>query len=216
MAAGKSPTPISVALQARRERAFHAQVGRTMAGYVSAETMFATWFQRLTQMHPLIARRVFYSSLGTYASLQMLRAVLEVVVPVPDIREFLRAAMNKMQQFSETRNRIVHGDFLFIKSTESRYYGQMVIVRGRHPWMVDPDTTDVLTLSNLKMAETNFRRLAFCLTISLNWDGKDPEKSPDRFLPLVRQLPKHPNLSVLDPAIAEQYQVQESELPHWR
>jgi len=87
MAVGDPPRPISAATQRRREHEFHAQIGRTMAGWASAETMLSTWFERLTQMHPLVSRRVFYSQLGTYASLQMLRGVLSVVVPVPDIRE---------------------------------------------------------------------------------------------------------------------------------
>jgi hypothetical protein len=121
-----------------------------------------------------------------------------------------------MQQFSESRNLIAHGDILFVNIPQSRYYGQMLIMRGRDAWSVDPETTDVLTLANLRMANENFRRLGFCLTISLNWDGKSPERSPDRFLPLVRRLPNPPHLSVLDPTIVEQYQIHESELPHWR
>ena len=216
MPPGKAPKPISPKTQSRREREFHAQIGRTMAGWASAETMLSTWFERLTQMHPLVARRVFYSQLGTYASLQMLRAVLSVVVPVPDIREFLRAVVNKTQQYSETRNLIAHGDVLFVAVPGSRYYGQMLIMRGRDAWLVDPDTTDVLTLENLRTADVNFRRLSFCLTVSLNWDGKDPKKSPDRFLPLVKQLPNPAHSRVLDPTIVEQFQIDELELSHWR
>ena len=167
-------------------------------------------------MHPIVARRVFYSQNGTYATLQMFRAALGFVNTVPDVKPFLIAALNKLQKYSEVRNRMAHGDAVFVEVANSRYYGQMIIVQGQEAFTNDPSTEDVLTHENLVNANDNFGRLAYSLAVILTWDGKDHEKSPDRFLPLIRLLPNLAHSKRLDQTTLRPFVIDESELPHSR
>jgi hypothetical protein len=118
----------------------------------------------------------------------------------------LIASLNKAGNWSSTRNRIVHGDMLIVEFLGSRLYGQCIILEGSEFWDADILDEDIMTKLNLEIASENFGRLAFCLISGLNWDGKDQNKSPARFLvvkirrtspsEIAERLPKVPTSRV--------------------
>jgi hypothetical protein len=211
------PQVISPEDQAQIEQQFAQQLGKTIIAYSRVETFLCTWFERITKMPHPMARRAFYSQGGTYATLQLFRAVLDSAPPLlRDVQPLLVAAFNKLQKYSETRNLMAHGDALFVMIEESKYNGQMIIIRGREPWTMDPPGEEILTFQNLENAADNFGKLSACLLVPLSWDGKDSEKSPGKFLPLVRLLPNLAHSKRLDPTTSKRFDIGELELPHWR
>jgi hypothetical protein len=67
------------------------------------------------------------------------------------------------------------------------------------------------------MATENYGRLAACIMLGLNWDGKDEAKSPLKFLPLIDALPNLALRKTLDPKIAAKFPIDAKDIPHgWR
>src|SRR5580704_10341325 len=92
---------------------FNRLVGRTMAAWSYVESSFCTYFQRLTCMHPLPARKVFYSVTGFDSRKRMLKATIDSVDLKPvETKAFLIGALNKASAWASTRNLIAHGDTL--------------------------------------------------------------------------------------------------------
>jgi hypothetical protein len=110
-----TPPAISPEDQAKIQERFAQQLGKTIIAYSRVETFLCTWFERITKMPNPMARKVFYSQGGTYATIQLFRAALDSAPPlVPDVQPLLAAATNKLQKYSETRNLMAHGDALFV------------------------------------------------------------------------------------------------------
>jgi hypothetical protein len=196
---------------------FHQKLGQCVASWSFVESSLCTYFTRLTQMHPVTARRIFYSATGFDARAKMLIAAIGSVKTEPDISAFLNKIVGKARNYAGSRNAIMHGDVMFVGFEGSKHYGQYIILQGRQHWHADPPDSDVITLENLNMAAENFGRLAACILVSLNWDGKTAEKSPLRLIELIEKLPKEAHLSRLDPRIVAQFPIEKEDVPHvWR
>lgn len=146
----------------------------------------------------------------------MLGAAIDVVNTQPDITPYLKAVLNKAGNYASTRNMIVHGDILFVAYEASKYMGQTIILYGRQHWHADPPESEVLTLEQLKITQENFFHLGAMISFGLNWDGKE-EKSPVKFLELIRVLPNPAHSDRLDPNIAKQFPLSDTDrLDVWR
>jgi hypothetical protein len=93
----------------------------------------------------------------------------------------------------------------------SQWRDQHIIVQGRESWITADEA--VLTLTQLENAEENFARLGFCMLAVLSWGGHSKDKSPQRFLPLIRALPNPAHSTKLDRKFAAEFVLSESELP---
>jgi hypothetical protein len=194
--------------------AMHLRIGQAIGKWGYVESTLATWFQRLTNMHPITARRVFYSVTGFDARRRMFVAAVRSAASKPDISEYLIALINKAGKYAGTRNQIVHGDMLFIEYAGSKHCGTSIILQGRQHWVADPPDSEVLTTENLEIARDNFGTLALYSAAGLNWDGS-PEKSPLRFLEQIRELPVPAHSSRLSQTIAARAPVAESDIRQW-
>lgn len=199
------------------QSAFYLELGRAVGTWSYIESSLATWFERLTKMHPVTSRRTFYSVSGFATRAMMFEAVMGHVKTDPDITPFFKKLMGRARQYSGTRNAIVHGDLLTIGFPGSKYYRQCIILEGAEPWHADPPESEVITIENLKMASENFGRLAACVVLSLNWDGKNADLSPLKYLGLVDKLPTRAHRERADPSLAAQFPIESKDVPHmWR
>ena len=89
------------------EEALKLRIGRAVAAWSFVESSLATWFERLTKMHPVVSRKTFYSLTGFDARARMLRAVIGTVKTDPDISAYLTAIVKKASQYTHTRNMMV-------------------------------------------------------------------------------------------------------------
>jgi hypothetical protein len=180
------------------------------------ETGLATYFQRLTQMHEVSARRVFYSIGGFDGRKRALMAVIGWVKTQPDITPYLNKIVGRAGNYSGTRNFIVHGDVIEVGYPGSKYYGQVIILQGRQPWVADPPDAEVMTVEQLVMARENFAILAGCVHRGLNWEGKDAAQSPLAMIELIDALPPEAHMTKLDQNIAAKFLPVASTIHHWR
>lgn len=198
------------------ESTFYAQFGRTMAAWGYVESTLCTFFERLTQMYPPLARRIYYSPAGFDGRVRMLNATLDVVRTEPNVSDFLRKAVGKARNYAGSRNKIAHGDALYIEVEGSKYRNQMIVLEGRSHWRMDIPPEDVITISNLEIAYDNFGRLAALLLAALNFDGSSPDLSPTKLQELVPVLPTTAHMDRLDPTSAARFQFGKESLLHWR
>jgi len=179
--------------------AFKLKIGRTVAVWGFVETGLCNWFQKLTAMHAILSRKIFYSLTGFDARKRMLMAAVNYVQTQPDLSEYLKAIVNKAGNYSGTRNMIVHGDVVFIGDETSRYFRQTIILQGRQAWGPDIPDAEMLTGDQLEAAEENFGRLAAVIHYGLGWTGGSP--SPLEFLELIQELPNPAHSGRLDQTI---------------
>jgi hypothetical protein len=196
---------------------FKLELGGCVAAWSFVESGLAVFFQRLTQMHPISARRVFYSAAGFDARAKMLLAAIGSVKTEPDISEYLKKIVGKSRNYAASRNAIMHGDVLFVAVEGSKYYGQNIILQGRQEWKADPPDAEVIVLENLKMASENFGRLAACTLLGLNWDGKASPLAPLNLIELIDLLPNPAHLSKVAPEIVARFPIEAKDVPYaWR
>ena len=178
---------------------------------------FATYFQRLTKMEIVTARRIFYSIGGFDGRARALISVLGWVKTEPEfIGDFLNKSIGKARAYSATRNFIMHGDVLEVDFDKSKYYGQVILLNGRQPWQADPPDDEVMTKHQLILSWENFGILAGCVHSGLNWDGTDTPRSPARLIELIAGLPREAHKTRLDPSLGERFQSNVISLRHWR
>lgn len=174
--------------------AFHAHLGKSMASWASLESILCEWFEHLTGMPEPVARQVFYSTEGGYGKAKMINGVLDVVTPMHKLGEFIKFGTGRFQKYNETRNLLAHGRVIVVNSPPSPHHNKAILVRGRDvPGKPDLSDMDVLTEQQVIWAGDNFGKLAWYLNKGLHWDGKVPEKHPDRFLPQMKKLPNPPH-----------------------
>jgi hypothetical protein len=199
-----------------RPETFHHQIGKTLEGWSFVESALCTVFIRVTQMHPPMARKIFYSGSGFASRAKMLRVAIGCVnIKEDGLSDFFLACIAKAETYANTRNEIAHGDILLIQAAESIYSNQYIIIQGKEFWKADPDPKDVITHENLEIADNNFRRLGACLLTALAWDGKDAAKNPSLLVELVRALPSPAKKCYLDSEIAKSYNI-DGVGPAWR
>jgi len=156
-------------------------------------------------MHPLVARRVFYSVSGFGIRRRMLDAARNAAQIQPaDFGELLKVCSDKAGGWEATRNLMVHGDVMYVAVTNSKFFGKMIVVDGKEFLREDMPETRYLTIDQLRSADENFGRLAYCLLYGLNWDHS-PEKSPLQYRELIDALPSPPHASRLDPNFAKRF-----------
>lgn len=148
----------------RRKADFYLELGKTIAAWSYLESGLATWFQRLTQMNEVTARRVFYSIGGFDGRKRALMAVVGWVKTQPiDITPYLNKIIGRAGNYSGSRNFVVHGDVIEVGFAGSKYYGQVILLQGRQPWVADPPDEEVMTIDKLALARENFATLAGCV-----------------------------------------------------
>jgi hypothetical protein len=189
-------------LEQQREanEAFKLRIGRAVAMWSYVESGLCVWFQKLTQMHPVVARRIFYSVSGFDPRKRMLKAALGAVHT--DLTDYLTAIINKAGAYSSTRNMFVHGDVLFVAADISPFFGQTIILQGRQAWTADTPDSEVLTSDQMEITEENFGRLAAIVHYGLGWDGFT-KPSPLEFLELIQELPNPAHKNRLAKSILE-------------
>jgi hypothetical protein len=195
---------------------FSRELGRAVAAWSYLESGLASYFQRLTQMEAVTARRVFYSIAGFDGRARALISVADWVKTQPDITEFLNKLIGKARHYSATRNFIMHGDVIEVAFAQSRYFGQVILLNGRQPWQADPPEDEVMTIDQLGIATENFATLAGCVHSGLNWNGTDTVRSPTGLIELITEMPRQAHKARLDLRIAARFQPNATTLRHWR
>jgi hypothetical protein len=74
----------------KAQDAFYMQLGRCVGAWSWVELNLAQYFERLTRMHPVTSRRVFYSGFGFDSRLKMLEGAMSYAKFEPDISEYLK------------------------------------------------------------------------------------------------------------------------------
>jgi hypothetical protein len=206
----KHPAATPEQIQANLE--LNLQIGQAIVAWGRLETVLCQWFEQLTKMNRVVARAVFFSQEGNYAKCQMFKAALSNVKIEPDCSPYLEKIISKTQKYAESRNRIAHGETIFVDDTRSQFYHRWIVMRGRQMWSPDIPEDDILTIDNVKYAAQNFGHLTYCALLPLRWDGKDPKRSPDTLLELIQKLPNPAHSAVLDPNFLAQFAIEESTL----
>jgi hypothetical protein len=169
---------------------FYLQLGRAIAGWSIMESAYCGFFAKVTQMHPPMARRIFYSTVGFRARTKMLRLAMDSVnFSEPEMREFWQDSIDKSEKYAKFRNELAHGDVVNIAFEGSRYNGQTIIIQGREFWKADPNPSEVITLEDIKRGDANIRRLAAALVFVLGRDPTKPGPGQKECRELVRLLP---------------------------
>ncbi len=173
---------------AEREK-FFAEMGRCISIWSLVEAQIEKSFHRVTQMDSELARRIFYSTAGFEPRVRMLLAAMKDARIEPERKGYLKRLMEKAGIYSVTRNRIVHGNVVYISDGRSEFNGQYVIVQGRDAPNSNPPAMEVLSRRNLINASNSFALLAQSFIPVFEWDGKSPAKSPSKFGSMLQRLP---------------------------
>lgn len=178
------------------EAAFYHQYGKTIAAWAQLECVLSRWFHRMLCYKPLstgaFSHAVFYSGKSFAVKRDMLVAVLQKLdprvsytdmAPSPDADTllFLRKAIKLANNYSTTRNAIVHRMSMFNTNTN-----RIGLVEGDHWW------EDGLDIKELDIAEKNFTSLARLLQgVLLTQVNKAPQPiTPQEALQQVLAMPK--------------------------
>jgi hypothetical protein len=189
----------------KRTDEFHLEIGRCSSRWAIIESGIFQWFERITKMPPGMARRIFYSMSGFDGRRRMFQSAIGTV-PSDLMTEYLKLLCSKAGNYSGSRNKMAHGDVLFIEFPGSKHYSTHIILEGGTTWIADPPDEMVLTLDNLRMMTENFKFLAGFIVDSLNWRG-DMAVMPSRWTELVRLLPNPAHTQKLDPTNAARIQL---------
>lgn len=184
---------------------FNLAIGRATARWSHIEAGLCQWFERITKMKHPMARSVFYSVSGFDGRRRMLQGALSCVSMSDQLRVYLKLLSSKAQNYSGSRNKMAHGDPLFIDLAKSKHHGTLIILEGAETWKADPPDEAILTLSNLELMTENFRYLGALIADSLNWEG-DKARHPSRWTEQVHALPKRAHDQKLDPSTAKKFQ----------
>ena len=168
---------------------FFAEMGRCISFWSLVEAQIEKSFHRVTQMDAELARRIFYSTAGFEPRIRMLLAAMKDARIEPERKGFLKKLIEKAEIYSVTRNRIVHGNVIYLADARSKFNGQYVIVQGRDAPNSNPPEAEVLTKENLIKAAISFGLLAQCFIPVFEGDGKAPGKFPNKYAGLLQRLP---------------------------
>lgn len=177
---------------------FHTQLGKTLEGWSYVESCLCSFFIKVTQTHPPLGRKLFYSSAGFRFRARMLRIAIDCVnLTEEGMREFWQDAIAKADSYSTFRNLMVHGDIVFVDFAGSKYCGKHIILQGREPWKADPDPKDVITLERLAISDQSFRLLASCMMSVLGGGSQPNTPGPMQCRDLISLLPNKPHSNQL-------------------
>jgi hypothetical protein len=126
------------------------------------------------------------------------------------LRDYVNLLASKAGNYSGSRNKMAHGDQVFIDRPRSKHHGKIILLEGKETWRVDPQDDAILTLSDIQTMTENFRYLAALIADSvLNWSGDIPRRVAI-WSPIVRALPNPAHAQKLNPTTASQIRSIES------
>lgn len=179
--------------------AFNLSLGETLGHWARVESFFMRHFALLTALEHKMARRLFYSARSFQGRVDMLAAAAAASNAKDGHKAFVRAAIKKAREQSGFRNRLAHGETVFIAGSGTRYSGQYVLVEGKTDF--DPFEDEAVTKAQLDTAGENFHVLAGALLFATMCDWGDAASDPQGYLRLVRALPNQPHLHEPDPIL---------------
>jgi hypothetical protein len=192
---------------AQKNDEFNLAMGRAIARWSNIELGLCRWFKRITKMSHATARAIFYSASGFDGRRRMFVAALGSAKMDAALRDYLNLLVQKAGNYSGSRNKLAHGDPLFVRLPKSRHYGTIIILEGKEARKLLPSNDAILTLENIETMTENFRFLGALIADSLNWD-EDASQHPSRWSPQARALPNPAHSGQLDPTIAKQLRSQ--------
>jgi hypothetical protein len=183
---------------------FNLAIGVASGRWSHIEAGLCLWFKKVTKMPHTMARSVFYSVSGFDGRRRMFQGAIGNAKIPNELRDYLNLLTSKAGNYSGSRNRMAHGDPLFINRPKSKHHGTIIILEGQEQWKIDPPEATILTLSDLQTMAENFRYLAALIADSLSWPGADAIRRSSIWSPLARGLPYPAHSKKLDPTIASQ------------
>lgn len=99
--------------EASARDSFHRAYGAAMEAWAQMEHALLAWFLSATGLSEPIGRAVFFSAKSFAGRRDMLDDVIPFSPFDEDVRAFLKAVLKKTKQYSEFRNKAVHGQPVF-------------------------------------------------------------------------------------------------------
>lgn len=133
------------------------------------ENLICALFEKTTQMHPVVARAVFFSASGFNGRVEMLLSAMRVVnFEDPNYKKFLILLIKRSREYAGVRNRLAHGSILRVEFQGSAYYKQTIILEGGQHWVADPPPDKVLTGEKISTISVNFTNLLAYLSLAVS------------------------------------------------
>ena len=186
---------------------FYRAYGHAIAFWAHLESMQSLLFKQVTGMTNEVSRRVFFSAKSYSARADMFDAAVAAANLTAETGLLLRAISKRARSYSGFRNRIVHGDpvFLTTRTGFSTYDREMYLQAQKDGAFVRQ--TAKTTQKHLENARLNFGAITYCaLYAALRYDHPLGEEALALCRVRVLELPNLPEndplpLSVVLPAL---------------
>lgn len=186
-------------------RQFFMLLGECINSWAIVENCLSMCFQKITGMEQSMAQKIFYSTSGFGSRATMFSVAIDASGLGPLRKDYLKKLISKARNHSSARNKIMHGNVVYIGESHPHYPRQYVIIRGGNSPVSLDEPKDVLKEENLGIILSNFANLIICCHAAAHWDYAAPEIAPLNFLELVEKLPTEVHCTRLDPSTAAKF-----------
>ena len=173
---------------------FQSVLGQAVSAWALIEMYLCQHFQTITQVHPDMSRRIFYSATSFQGRSAMIDACLKGNHISPAYTSFMVAAVKVARDYSRFRNSFIHAEIAGVWVPSSKHFGSFILRQGKSEEFEDKDTT--ITSQHLITATSNFGRLSTYLLYTLHALSAHDRAPLPKCQKLVEELPRPPHLSI--------------------
>jgi hypothetical protein len=168
LAAMSEPPTFTYAEEVRAREEFYRAFGAAMAAWARLESCLFYWFIEALKLEEATGRAIYFSAKSFGARREIFNAAIPHSTLPDEERDFLRAFSKKAAQYAEFRNRVAHGEPMFVMRSGSSLLKQYGLAEPRlsalRPVAVEQLEKEIVSVAQLNTATANFdelRRLAW-------------------------------------------------------